>query len=58
MKVWLEAATRRTDKRKYHKTNHASKLLELLDVAKVRQASPYCDRLFTTLTGIMDASAC
>ncbi|RCJ21063.1 hypothetical protein A6S26_24975 [Nostoc sp. ATCC 43529] len=57
LKVWLEAATRRTDKKKYHKTNHAPKLLELLDVAKVRQASPYCDRLFTTLTTIMAASA-
>lgn len=57
LRVWLNAATRRTDKKKYHKTNHAPKLLELLDVAQVRQASPYCDRLFTTLTTIMGASA-
>ncbi|MCC5623222.1 DUF4276 family protein [Nostoc sp. CHAB 5715] len=57
LKVWLEAATRRTDKKKYHKTNHAPELLELLDVARVRQASPYCDRLFTTLAAIMGASA-
>ncbi|MEH2383746.1 MAG: DUF4276 family protein [Nostoc sp.] len=57
LKVWLEAATRRTDKRKYHKKNHAPKLLELLDVAKVRQASAYCHRIFTTLTEIMGASA-
>ncbi|GBE93127.1 DUF4276 family protein [Nostoc cycadae] len=47
----LKAATSQTTKGEYHKINHASKLLELLDVATVRQASPYCDRLFTTLQG-------
>ncbi len=52
----LKAATRNTTKGEYHKIKHASKLLELLDVDKVRQASPYCDRLFTTLTAIMDVS--
>jgi len=51
LRVLLETATRGTEKKKYHKTNHAPKLLELLDVATVRQASPYCDRLFTTLQG-------
>jgi hypothetical protein len=61
----LKAATRSTTKGEYHKIKHASKLLELLDVGKVRQASPYCvhrrcwrsHRLFTTLTAIMGASA-
>lgn len=57
LKVWLNTATRHTQKGRYHKTKHAPKLLELLNVAKVRQASPYCDRLFTTLTAIMGASA-
>ncbi|MBW4672708.1 MAG: DUF4276 family protein [Desmonostoc geniculatum HA4340-LM1] len=57
LKVWLETATRHTQKGKYHKTRHAPKLLALLNVARVRQASPYCDRLFTTLTTIMAASA-
>ncbi|MEH2318760.1 DUF4276 family protein [Nostoc sp.] len=57
LKVWLEAATRHTGKGKYHKTKHAPKLLELLDVDTVRQASPYCDRLFTTLTATMATSA-
>ncbi|HYW18912.1 MAG TPA: DUF4276 family protein [Nodularia sp. (in: cyanobacteria)] len=46
----LKAATRNTSKGEYQKIKHASKLLELLDVAKVRKASPYCDRLFTTLS--------
>ncbi|MDB9318180.1 DUF4276 family protein [Nodularia spumigena] len=46
----LKDATCNTSKGDYHKIKHASKLLELLDVAKVRQASPSCDRLFTTLT--------
>jgi Domain of unknown function (DUF4276) len=59
----LKKATCNTSKGEYHKINHASKLLELLDVAKVRQASPLCvhrrcwrsHRLFTTLAAIMDA---
>ncbi|TVP56694.1 MAG: DUF4276 family protein [Nodularia sp. (in: Bacteria)] len=46
----LKAATRNTSKGEYHKIKHASKLLELLDVNKVRQASPSCDRLFMTLS--------
>ncbi|RKZ44851.1 MAG: hypothetical protein DRR16_18005 [Candidatus Parabeggiatoa sp. nov. 3] len=45
----LKAATRHTQKGEYHKIQHASKLLALLDVDKVRQASPHCNRLFTTL---------
>jgi hypothetical protein len=46
---WLQSATDETSKGKYHKTRHAPKLLELLDVDKVRKASPSCDRLFTTI---------
>ncbi|MEH2240495.1 DUF4276 family protein [Nostoc sp.] len=53
----LKAATRSTTKGEYQKIKHASKLLELLDVDKVRQASSYCDRLFTTLTETMGRSA-
>ncbi|MEA5577731.1 DUF4276 family protein [Anabaena sp. UHCC 0451] len=45
----LKIASSRTTKGEYHKIKHASKLLELLDVTKVRQSSPYCDRLFNTL---------
>ncbi len=41
-------------KGKYNKTRHAPKLLELLDVDKVRRASRSCDRLFTTITKIIE----
>ncbi|MBD2183602.1 DUF4276 family protein [Planktothrix sp. FACHB-1355] len=49
----LKKATSDTSKGEYQKIQHASQLLEKLDVAKVRQASPNCDRLFTTLSQIM-----
>jgi hypothetical protein len=49
----LKEATRNTSKGEYQKIQHASKLLELLDIAKVRKAAPNCDRLFTTLAQIM-----
>lgn len=49
----LKEATRDTSKGEYQKIKHASQLLEKLDVTKVRQASPNCDRLFTTLAQIM-----
>jgi hypothetical protein len=45
----LKAATRHTQKGEYHKIQHASKLLALLEVDKIRQVAPHCDRLFTTL---------
>ena len=48
----LKAATRNTSKGKYHKIHHGPKILELLDVTKVRKAAPHCDRLFTTLSEI------
>ncbi|WP_413175736.1 DUF4276 family protein [Anabaena azotica] len=52
----LKTATGSTTKGEYHKIKHAYKLLELLDVDQVCQASPYCDRLFTTLTSKMTVS--
>ncbi len=45
----LKAATRGTKKGEYHKIQHASKLLGLLEVDKVRQTAPHCERLFDTL---------
>ena len=45
----LKEATRQTTKREYHKIHHGPKILSLLDVMKVRNASQHCDRLFTTL---------
>ena len=51
----LKAARRDTkSKGEYKKIQHASKLLEMLDVDKVRQASSECDRIFTTLTELME----
>lgn len=51
----LEAATRDTkSKGEYQKIQHAFKLLEMLDVDKVRKASSECDRIFTTLTQLME----
>ncbi|MEH2248020.1 DUF4276 family protein [Nostoc sp.] len=58
--IQLKTATRHSKNGKYEKRTkrtHAPKLLALLNVAKVRQASPYCDRLFTTLAATMATSA-
>ncbi len=46
----LKAASCNTTKGEYRKIQHAAKLLEIVDVAKVHKASDYCDRLFVTLT--------
>lgn len=46
----LHRATEKTAKGRYHKTIHAPEILKRLNVAKVRQAAPHCDRLFKTLT--------
>jgi hypothetical protein len=45
----LRDATRDTQKGEYHKIRHGCKLLEVIDAAAVRQASPHCNRLFATL---------
>jgi len=51
----LKAATRDTkSKGEYQKIQHASKLLEMLDVDKVRKASLECDRIFTIFTKLME----
>ena len=49
----LKVATYNTSKGEYQKIKHASKLLEVLNVAEVRKASHYCNRLFTTLEQIV-----
>lgn len=57
--IQLKTATRHSKNGKYEKRTkrtHAPKLLALLNVSRVRQVSPYCDRLFTTLTAIMGVS--
>jgi len=45
----LKRATCNIKKGEYHKIQHASKLLALLEVNQVRQAAPHCNGLFTTL---------
>lgn len=51
----LKVASRDTkSKGEYQKIQHASKLLEMLDVDKVRKASSECDRMFATLTALME----
>ena len=45
----LDAATRNTQKGRYHKTHHAPELVEILSPSTVRQRAPHCDRLFVTL---------
>jgi hypothetical protein len=52
----LKTASGGTTKGEYHKIQHAYKLLESLDVTKVRQVSPYCNRLFTTIISKMTGS--
>ncbi|MEM7716577.1 MAG: DUF4276 family protein [Cyanobacteria bacterium P01_A01_bin.68] len=49
----LKEATRNTSKGEYQKIKHAAKLLEILDVEKVRQASFHCNRLFEILEAMM-----
>lgn len=50
----LADATRHTQKREYHKIRHGPALLKMVDVTKVRQAAPHCERLFATLIKKMD----
>jgi hypothetical protein len=45
----LVRATRRTQKREYHKTRHAFDILARLAPEKVRGRAPHCDRLFETI---------
>lgn len=50
LKVALRKASRQTSKGEYDEIKHAGAILQKLDVAKVRQAAPHCERLFKTLT--------
>jgi hypothetical protein len=49
------ANTAKGKKDKYHKTKHAPEILKKLNVSKVCQAAPHCDRLFKTLAEKMDS---
>jgi Domain of unknown function (DUF4276) len=51
----LKTATRDTkSKGEYQKIQHAYQLLEMLDVDKARKASLECERIFATLTELME----
>lgn len=52
----LRNATRRTQRGEYHKIRHGPEILARLNAAKVRQAAPHCERLFSTLATNMGAT--
>jgi len=45
----LEAATRHTSKKSYHKFKHGPELLRRINPSLVRSRAAYCDRIFTDL---------
>lgn len=45
----LETSTAKTQKAEYHKIEHGSKLLELINPQKVRAAAPHCEKLFAVI---------
>ena len=49
----LKQATRKTQKGAYHKIEHASDLLELIDPKKAREKCRHCERLFSVLNRAM-----
>ncbi len=51
----LEAATKPTQKGRYDKFGHAPEILMRLDVSKVRERAPHCERIFTTLADLIAA---
>lgn len=51
----LEAATKDTSKGRYHKVKHLSPLLFRLNMKKVRERAPFCDRIFTTLAARIES---
>lgn len=53
----LKTATENTIKKEYRKLKHASELLKLLDVEKVRRSAPSCDRFVATLTEFINSAS-
>ena len=47
--IALRAATRDSDKGRYHKTRHGFQILGTLDTSRVSAAAPHCERLFQVL---------
>ena len=52
----LTRATQRTQKGEYHKIQHASDLLALVDAEKVRARCPHCERFFDSLASAIEAA--
>ena len=52
----LKAATRDTARGEYHKTHHAWRLLQRVDVGLVGQRARHCNRLFETLTSRIEGT--
>ncbi len=50
----LVAATRHTQKGRYHKIRHGAELVGRLNPTLVRQKAGYCDRLFSTIEAEID----
>ena len=50
----LKAASKECQKGEYSKSNHSFEILAQIDPAKVRKASPYADRLLTTLDSLCE----
>ena len=46
---WLDNATSKTQKGRYHKIKHASELLKKINPDEVRKRCKHCDSLFTSL---------
>ena len=50
----LRRATQRTTKGEYHKIDHASDLLKLIDVTTVCRRCEHCERLFDVLGSVVE----
>ena len=55
LSIGLGRATRKHAGGRYHKLRHGPEILKLLDVRRVRDACPHCDRLFVTLESLLGA---
>lgn len=49
----LDAATRKTQKGRYHKIQHGPEILERLDPSRVRSRAEHCDKLFGKLLEVV-----
>jgi hypothetical protein len=52
----LKRSTASTRKGEYHKAVHAPEILARIDPARVRAASPWCDRLFKTIESAIETA--